>query len=84
MPWLAHLLTEFVVEIPVFDKTGLTGVYDFKFEFAQPGPAGLADSESSSSLSIFTAIQSLGLKLESPKAPVRFLIVDHVEKLAEN
>ena len=35
--------------------------------------------------SIFTAVQEqLGLKLESKKAPVEFLIIDHVEKPSEN
>jgi uncharacterized protein (TIGR03435 family) len=84
MPWLTHLLTEFILETEVFDKTGLTGVYDFKFEFAPIGPAAPPESDSSPTPSLFAAIQSLGLKLEARKAPIQFLIVDHVEKLSEN
>jgi uncharacterized protein (TIGR03435 family) len=84
MPWLTHLLTEFIFETEVFDKTGLTGVYDFKFDFAPIGAAAPPDSDSSTSPSLFTAIQSLGLKLEARKAPIQFLIVDHVEKLSDN
>jgi uncharacterized protein (TIGR03435 family) len=35
--------------------------------------------------SLFTAIQEqLGLKLESQKAPVEILVIDHVEKPSEN
>jgi uncharacterized protein (TIGR03435 family) len=46
MPWLTHLLTQFIFEIEVFDKTGLTGVYDFRFDFAPIGPAAPPDSDS--------------------------------------
>jgi len=40
------------------------------------GPADVGDPSGS----IFSSIQQLGLKLESRKAPLEFLIVDHVEK----
>jgi uncharacterized protein (TIGR03435 family) len=36
-------------------------------------------------LSIFTAVrEQLGLKLESAKAPVEILVIDHVEQPSEN
>jgi uncharacterized protein (TIGR03435 family) len=36
-------------------------------------------------ISVFTAVQDqLGLKLESQKAPVEILVVDHMEKPTEN
>lgn len=57
------------------DNTGLKGNYDFELTFER-------DGESSS---IFSALQEqLGLKLESKKAPVEFLIIDHVEEPSEN
>lgn len=84
MPWLTHLLGEFIFETDVLDKTGLTGAYDFKLEFAPIGPYAPASSDPSNLPSLFSAIQDLGLKLESRKAPMKFLIVDHVDKLAEN
>jgi uncharacterized protein (TIGR03435 family) len=61
---------------PVVDKTGLTGIYDFTLSYA---PA----NETSSSLpDFFTALQEqLGLKLESQKVPVDFLVIDHVDKI---
>ena len=48
-----------------------------------PGtPAGAEDPGGSSSIS--DAVQALGLKLESRKAPTEQLIVDHVEKLPKD
>jgi uncharacterized protein (TIGR03435 family) len=75
----------------VQDRTGLTGNYDIKLEWTpdepqrgQPGPdSGLAAGSPTPSL--FTAIQEqLGLKLESRKAPVEVLVIDHVETPSEN
>ncbi len=67
---------------PVMDKTGLTGKYDYKLEFApedsqaDPDPAGP---------SIFTAVQEqLGLKLEPAKGPVDIFVMDHIEKPSGN
>lgn len=84
MPWLANLLGEFIFEADVLDKTGLAGSYDFKLEFAPIGPYVPANSDPSNLPSLFSAIQGLGLKLEARKAPTKFLIIDHVDKLSEN
>jgi uncharacterized protein (TIGR03435 family) len=35
-------------------------------------------------VSIFTAIQEIGLKLESAKAPLEVLVIDGVQKPSEN
>jgi uncharacterized protein (TIGR03435 family) len=52
---------------------------------AGPGGRGPGDSgpapESAPSASIFTAVQQLGLKLESRKAPVEYIVVDKAEKV---
>jgi uncharacterized protein (TIGR03435 family) len=55
---------------PVTDNTGLTGTYDFEFEF-QPGEpdAFLSDMQF-----------ALGLHLESTKTPMDFLIIDRADK----
>jgi uncharacterized protein (TIGR03435 family) len=70
------------LERPVLDRTGLTGRYNFQFEWMpDTGPC----SSSSNAPSIFTALQeTLGLKLESIKGPVDALVIDHAEKSSEN
>ena len=73
----------------VVDDTGLKGNYDFELTFERDSaPAGADVGEPAARLvgpSIFSALQEqLGLKLESKKAPVEFLIIDHIEKPSEN
>jgi uncharacterized protein (TIGR03435 family) len=82
----------------VIDKTGLPGHYDFELKWTpdpgQPAAAPLPPAPPGFELppppdpngpSIFTALQEqLGLRLESQKAPVEFLVIDHVERPSEN
>ena len=81
----------------VVDKTGLTGNYDFTLEYAPdeggPPPAprppdgspATGASAPDPGASIFTALQEqMGLKLESTKGPVDVVVIDHIEKPAEN
>jgi uncharacterized protein (TIGR03435 family) len=75
----------------VLDKTGLTGRYDVELRWTPDdtstpitGPDS-GTAAGSPTPSIFTAIQEqLGLKLESHKAPVEVLVIDHVEAPAAN
>ena len=81
----------------VIDKTGLTGNYDFTLELpARQGPmamqkpsgsdaAGADSAPEDAGPSIFTLVQDqLGLKLESTKAPLSVVFIDHVEQPSEN
>jgi uncharacterized protein (TIGR03435 family) len=78
----------------VVDRTGLTGAYDFTLtwtpEAGMPagsgGPPGAATpAPEESGPSIFTAVQEqLGLRLEPTKGSVDVIVVDHIEKPAEN
>ena len=66
----------------VIDQTRLTGEFDFNLRWAPDAADGnsLPDGPS-----IFTAMQEqLGLKLESSKAPVDEIIIDHIEKPSGN
>ena len=68
----------------VVDRTGLTGRYDLTLEF-DPAQASVADQPGGNGTSIFTAVQEqLGLKLEPGKGAVPVLVVDAIERPAEN
>jgi len=63
----------------VIDNTGLKGNFDYKVTWVPD------EVPNSSGPSLFTAIQEqLGLKLESAKGPVEFLVVDSVQKASDN
>jgi uncharacterized protein (TIGR03435 family) len=65
----------------IVDKTGLTGKYDVELKWSSEDNPGSGDSGPS----IFTALQEqLGLKLESTKAPVETIVVEHIDKPSEN
>jgi len=82
---LANLLGRTVV-----DKTGLKGLFDVKMTWSpdpalQAPPGADAPPVNPSGPSIFTAIQEqLGLKLDSAKGPVDVIVIDGVQKPAEN
>ena len=73
---------------PVVDQTGLNGRFDFMLEWApeSKGPAATngvpPDLEGPTFLEALH--EQLGLKLESTKAPIQILVVDHVERPSEN
>lgn len=84
----------------VVDKTGLTGKYDFSWQFV-PSAAQIrqfggstpdAGSGNSSGIpsdpdgtDLFTAVaEQLGLKLETGKGPVEIIVIDHIEKPSDN
>jgi bla regulator protein BlaR1 len=77
----------------VFDKTGLSGHYALKLDWIPDPSLGMGPGVTSSTdarvadpgPSLFTALQEqLGLKLESHKAPARFVVVDRAELPTEN
>jgi uncharacterized protein (TIGR03435 family) len=79
------LILSQVVGRTVVDKTGLTGRYDFTLQYTPERVRRGAEGEAAGNVdglpSIFTALQEqLGLKLESQKGPVEFIVVDHAEK----
>jgi uncharacterized protein (TIGR03435 family) len=79
----------------VVDETGLAGSYDFTLSWtpevthnAIPNGAGegqAAGAQESQGDSILTAMQEqLGLKLESARAKVEAIVIDHIERPSEN
>ncbi len=90
---LAGVMQRVVLDRPVVDQTGLKGRFDFELKWTPdesqyggrgiqvPPPVDNADAPPD----LFTAIQEqIGLKLESTKAPVDVLVIDHVEKPSPN
>lgn len=92
MPDLAWALSRTVAigDRVVVDSTGLEGCYDFELTFGRDRtPTAAADAGDPAAQrdgpSIFSALQEqLGLKLEPQKAPVEFLVIDHVERPSAN
>jgi uncharacterized protein (TIGR03435 family) len=63
----------------VIDQTGVTGEFDFTMSWA-PDADPAAEGPS-----LPTALtESLGLRLESKKAPVDVIVIDQIEKPTEN
>lgn len=78
----------------VIDRTGLTGQYDFSLSWTTDGgtiartdpPPDMIETHntpvSDPGLTLFSALQKeLGLRLESKKASVPVVVVDHIEKV---
>lgn len=88
----AHVLQGDILDRPVVDKTGLQGRWDFTLkwlpddtEFAGMKVPRPAADDADPLPPLFTAIQEqLGLKLESEKADVPVLIIDHVAHPSPN
>jgi uncharacterized protein (TIGR03435 family) len=89
---LATALSQ-VVQRSVVESTGLNGNFDFELSWTPdqlPSRPGMPADQpfrmngvviDPNGPSIFTAIQEqLGLKLESERAPVVVLVIDHVER----
>jgi uncharacterized protein (TIGR03435 family) len=81
----------------VVDKTGLTGNYDYVLQYTPegfrprtdlnepPSGSGMVLPPDFGAISIFTAVQEqLGLKLESVKAPIDVIVIDHMERPSGN
>ncbi len=84
---LVSFLSGSYLNQPIVDETGLTAKYDFDLKWtADPNQAYQRDEAADpNGPSLFAAIQEqLGLKLEAAKGPVEVLIIDHVERPAEN
>jgi uncharacterized protein (TIGR03435 family) len=81
---------------PLVDRTGLTGLYDIDTEGwvpmrprpprppgAEPTAEDLAFADPARP-TLYMIFEGLGLKMESSRAPVEMIVIDHVEKPTEN
>jgi uncharacterized protein (TIGR03435 family) len=78
---LVNTLGGFGLSRMVLDRTGLKGQFDFELRWTPDNlraPAGQAQANDAPS--IFAALQEqLGLRLESQRGPVEFLVVDSIQ-----
>ncbi len=83
MSALASALSQ-LFEREVLDRTGLTGGFDADADFnteGLPGMMQLADGNRRDAPSLSTALEEqLGLKLESSRAALDVVVIDHVER----
>jgi uncharacterized protein (TIGR03435 family) len=68
---------------PVANQTGLSAVYDLKLEWNPQELAAQSETRGASEgPSLFTALQEqFGLRLESIRAPLDFVVIDHAERV---
>jgi uncharacterized protein (TIGR03435 family) len=76
-PMIAKRLSNMIGR-PVVDRTGLQGSFDFYIEYVQ------SISDAAAGPTLTSAVQDLGLKLASAKAPVRHVVIDKAEKPSAN
>ena len=74
---------------PVVDRTGITGEVDYEIEFVRDvnpiEPPSATPPPADPGPTFLEAVrEQLGLKLEPAKAPLRVLLIDHVERPSGN
>jgi len=79
MPELAWRLSGWL-QRPVLDQTGLTGSYDFKYQFSGNSP----DERPDPVFVLMDSVQAIGLKLEAGRGPVETIVIDKAEKPSTN
>jgi uncharacterized protein (TIGR03435 family) len=73
----------------VIDKTGLANHYDVTLQWPvsgdrEPGVENSSATESSREVIFAAVAEQLGLKLEPHEVPMEILVIDHVERPAQN
>jgi uncharacterized protein (TIGR03435 family) len=92
MDFLAFRLSDYYLDRPVVDLTGLKGTYDFEMSFTRDLPRNFpeggkinGEDPDTSGPNLFAALkQQVGLELKAQKGPVDVIVVDHAEPLSEN
>ena len=89
IPSIVDSLSKFL-DRPVVDETGLTGRYNFTLEYSVEELRNLVRASGADASripdfggeqpSIYTSVESLGLKFEPRKAPVPVIVIDSVQK----
>jgi uncharacterized protein (TIGR03435 family) len=89
MTQFVSTLQRAVLDRPVLDKTGLSGVYDFDLEWTYDetqfgGNLPPLASQTSNKPDLYAALQQLGLKLESSRGTIDAIVIDGIQRASEN
>jgi uncharacterized protein (TIGR03435 family) len=76
MAYMARRLSD-ILRLPVVDKTGIEGSFDFDVPAPEAANADLMNAT-------LEGLDRLGLKLKSEKGPVEYIVVDSASKPTEN
>jgi uncharacterized protein (TIGR03435 family) len=71
-----------LVHRKVINRTELTGLFNFNLDVNVPPPDALDDPTAFDAT--ITALQRLGLRLESTKSAAEFIVIDHIERPTQN
>jgi uncharacterized protein (TIGR03435 family) len=66
------------------DKTGFTEKFNVNLKWADTINASPLPPDDSGLPSLFEALCTVGLRLESTKGPLELLVIDHAERPSEN
>jgi uncharacterized protein (TIGR03435 family) len=80
MPQLAKFASDFVLHVPVLDRTELSG----RFDYTQRWPDAEPKYEGDQSGSFRSYLQEAGLKLERGRGPIETFVIDHAAKPSPN
>ncbi len=80
MPQLAKFASDFILHVPVLDRTDLAGSFDYK----QPQPDLEPNYSGDQSASFRSYLSELGLKLERSQGPIESFVIDHAAKPTPN
>jgi uncharacterized protein (TIGR03435 family) len=81
MPQLAKFASDHMLNVPVLDRTELSGPFDYRQAVPDDEPAYSGPSHQGSFINMLSVV---GLKLERSKGPVEVLVIDHAEKPSSN
>jgi uncharacterized protein (TIGR03435 family) len=89
MAQFASTLQRAILDRPVLDKTGLSGAYDFDLEWTYDdtqfgGNLPPLASQTANKPDLYSALQQIGLKLESSRGTVDTIVIDGIQKASEN
>lgn len=80
MPQLAKFAADFILHVPVLDRTDLKGLFDYRQRQPDIEPKYGGDQSDS----FRRALAEVGLKLERAKGPVETFVIDHAAKPLPN